>query len=201
MKVFNVEFFDPNDLSLAYHTNVSSDSISFEDDYLSPAKNSIEVIAGNIAVEQYVLIYLGSERYFGVVSDISAVKQGKVSVSFYSFLYSKFNVPILFDTDLQGMGSLENALSTIIRSYWISNSDSLQNVYGLNTSASTTTSGWGFNLKSDSAGQHHLICNFFSTFIVRSMEKYQVKIDVVFDAENKSIELIIGNDTHDADYI
>ena len=48
---------------------------------------------------------------------------------------------------------------------------------------------------------HHLICNFYSTFVVRSMQKYGVAISVDTDFSQKLIILTIGKIDADVKYI
>lgn len=200
MKVYNVDFINPSDFSIIHHTNTSE--FAYSDDYLSPDQNRITIIANNkVQIEQYIYIYKGSEKFFGIVALVSDESNNQMTVDFVSFLYAKFNYPILFNTNNQGSGTLENALKTIIQNYWVSNSDSLQNVVGMSVQTTSSTSGWGFNLKSDTEGQHHLICNFFDTFIVRSLEKYGVKIDVELNLQARTIVLKIGTNQNAFQYI
>lgn len=194
MRVFNVEIFT-RDFEITYHSNVSDFPIS--EDYLAPQLNTIYLLAGDISVGEYIWISSRdlSQSFFGVISAVEDAGKGRVSVNFASFIESVFNVDILFDTDLQGDGTFEVALHDIISDYWMTNSDSAQNVFGLSPVIVSDTYDWGLNLKSDVEGQHHLICNFFNTFILRGMEKYQVRLKAWPDLQAKIITLAIGKNS------
>lgn len=189
MRAYNVDIFDRSFL-LRYHYNVSG--LEYKFDYLSPDANVVFLPSNaTVSVNDYILI-TGESKLFGVISTVEQTDGSMQTVNYVSFEKAVFDAPILFDTDLQGVGTFENALATIIERYWVDNSDSLQNIYGLSVNVKTSTvTGWGLNLKSDVAEQHHIICNFFNTFIARGMEKYQVRVSANVDVENQTIILDI----------
>lgn len=199
MQVYNIEIFSSK---FEYITSYTVSDVPYSFDYLNIDTNTVELVT-NAAIMNgdYIHIKGDSFEYFGVVSGVlSGNQKGTLQIEYKSF-HSIFDTPILFDTDLQGQGTLENRLKAIIESYWVSNSDSVQNIMGLRVGTTSSTTGWGFNLKSDTEGMHHLICNFYSTFIVRSMQKYGVAIDVKVDFSQKLIFLTIGKIDTDVKYI
>lgn len=201
MQAFNIEIFDP-DFDLVQHSNIND--VSYNIDYLSPVENSIVVpFNSSIANRDYIHIYNDEHDYFGVIvgTDTSQCPPGWVAVRYKPFT-SIFDAPIMFDTDLQGSAtSLEECLADIITDYWISNTDTVQNISGLSVDTISETSSWGFNLKSDVEGKHKCIINFRSVLISRSLSKYRVGLYVTPDFENKTISIEIGVKSANTFYI
>ena len=191
MTPYNIEIFHP-DFTLVQHYTVGAVVYSF--DYLSIEENSI-VIPYDANVKQGDYIYLrGDVDYFGVVSSISVdnVELGYSEIRYKPFT-SLFNEKVIFDTDLQGSGtSLEDALKAIITDYFVSNADTAQNISGLTISTISTTSAWGFNLKSDVEGLHKTLINLYETLLVRSMTKYRVGLYATPNLQTQTITLEIG---------
>ena len=190
MQVYNVEIFSRN---FDFITSAMVADAPYSFDCLNIDTNTIILITDDAIMSgDYIHIKGSEDDFFGIVSGIMSGDQaGTVQVEYQSF-HSIFDTDILFDTNLQGQGTLESRLKAIIESLWVNNSDSLQNITGLRVRTTSSTTGWGFNLKSDTAGKHHLICNFYSTFIVRSLQKYGVAITAKADFSNHLIILTIG---------
>ena len=199
MQAYNVEIFSSK---FEFITSFTVSDVPYTFDYLNVEINEITIIT-NAAIMNgdYVHIKGRDDDFFGVVCGVSAgEEQGTVQVEYKPFI-SIFYTDILFDTELQGQGALETRLKAMIDSLWVNNTDLVQNITGLRVTTSSSTTGWGFNLKSDVEGKHHLICNFYRTFIVRSMEKYRVALTVTPNFTTKTIVLDIGKATDDAIYI
>lgn len=190
MRAYNVEVFSSR---FDFITAFTVSDVEYSFDYLNLGANNIQIITDSAIMNgDYIHISSGGDEYFGVICGVSqGEEEGTVQIEYKSFL-SIFNTDILFDTNRQGIGTLEEQLKAIIDSLWVNNSDATQNILGLQVATTTTTLNWGFNLKSDIAEKHHIICNFYTTFIVRSMEKYGVGIRVVPDFTTKKIYLSIG---------
>ena len=192
MLPFNVEIFDRQTMQFIGHDTVGE--FEFEDDYLVPQQS--RVVIRDLGLEpknQFIQIRGNGISYVGVISDISDNPQyGTQEIQFGSFIYSLLNLDVLIDTSQQGVGSLESFLKGMIDALFVNNTDSSQNISGLTTVAATSTTGWGFNLKSETAGQHHLIANMYSSLIVRSLSKYSVAINPEFNFTAKTITLRIG---------
>lgn len=192
MRAYNVEIFS-NQFDFICADTV--EDVGYKFDYLAMETNSIMLVTDAAIMQgDYIHIKRGDDEFFGVVSGTSSGEnKGTVNVEYKPFT-SIFSANILFDTNQQGQGTLENRLKAIIESYWKNNSDSAQNIPGLRVTTTSSTTGWGFNLKSDTEGMHHLVCNFHDTFIIRSMEKYGVAIKVTPYFHSKNIIVSIGND-------
>ena len=199
MRAYNVEIFSRGFEFICADT---VDSITYSYDYLHPETNSVTIVTDAAIMQgDYIHMLRGDSEYFGIVSGVSSGDQkGTVEIEYKPFI-SIFDMRILFDTNLQGQGTLENRLKAIIESYFKNNSDSYQNIPGLRVGVTSSTSDWGFNLKSDTEGMHHIICNFLETFIIRSMEKYGVAISVKPNFSDHLIMLTIGKVSANPYYI
>lgn len=189
MRRYNVEVFD-RAFNLLDHTNVSE--VTWSVDYLSPTKNTITFLNCNAHKGDYIRVHDRESEFFGIITAVKSQSEKLMSVECASFL-SVFDMDVLFDTDLQnGTSSLETVLKNLITAMFVSNSDTLQRIPGLSVETTSNTTGWGFNLKSDTENMHHCIVNFYNSLIVRALEKYGVVVTVTPDVQNKAIVLSIG---------
>ena len=201
MQPFNVEIFD-REFNLIQHYNIGA--IDYNYDYLSTVENSL-LIAFNENVQKgdYIRIVNNTDSYFGFISSIAVNEaiQGFSEIRFKPFI-ALFDAPILFDTTLQGSGtSLEQAIADIITAYWISNSDTDENIYGLEVETLSTTNNWGFHITSDQKGLNKAIINFMTSIVRRSLTKYQVGLYAEPDFINKKIKVSIGVKSNNVFYI
>ena len=192
MLPFNIEIFDTS-FNLLQHYN--SGAIDYKFDYLSTVENSV-LVAFNDNVEKgdYIRIVNDTDDYFGVITAIQVNEsiEGFSEIKFKPFI-SLFDSPILFDTTLQGSGTtLEQAIANIITAYWINNSDTDANIYGLQVATISSTAGWTVHITSDQSGLNKAIVNFMNSIIRRSLTKYQVGLYVTPDFQNKTITVSIG---------
>ena len=188
MRPFNIEIFGRD---FAFKGNTAASGPTIQEDYLALSESSIEVLDVAAEVGDYIRITNGTMEYSGVISSIERKEGSRLSVSFKPFI-SLFEAPILFNTDLQGTSTMEAVMAGIVSSYWVNNSDSEQNIEGLEVRTISSTSSWGLNLKSDTEGKHHCIVNFYSVFIVRALEKYGIVFSTSMDWQRKKITLKIG---------
>lgn len=202
MRPYNVEIFS-RDYVLKHHTNINY--VSIEEDYLSPQNNSLTILIGDGSIGEGDYIWITrsgtNEKYFGVVTGVNVVSPLEVKVNFTTFLDGIFETRILFDTDLQGTGTLEQALADLITSNWISTGDQTERIPGLVCVTTSSTRSWGFNLKSEKEGMHHCIINFYDSIIVPALKKYRVRMEAVPDIQNKKITLSIGTNSDEVFYI
>lgn len=201
MQPYNIEIFDPS-FNLIQHYN--SGGIEYKFDYLSTVENSVLIeFNENVEKGDYIRLVNDSNEYFGYITAIQVNEsvQGFSEIRFKPFI-SLFDEPILFDTTLQGSQiSLEQAIADYITAYWITNSDSSQNIFGLELEIISTTSNWGFHITSDQQGLNKAIINFMSSIIRRSLTKYQVALNAIPDFQNKKIKIKIGRDDFYTYYI
>jgi len=192
MRAYNVEVFDLS-MNLVAHTTVNEPT--YKVDALANVTNTIQVPSDK-AIEEgcYIRIVRGTVEYFGVVNKIEfkGINDSTMAVTFVSFVDYYFNMKIVFDTNDQGSGSLEDCLKYYIDRWFISNADTYQRVKGLSIVTTSSTTSWGFNLKSDTTGQHRIVINLRDTLIRRSAAEYYVFVRAVPDIQNKTITLYIG---------
>lgn len=191
MRAYNVEFFDRR---FNFITNQMVPDFTFVYDYLSQSYNVITLMNDEkIKLGQYIRVTGAAKETYGIVVAIDEGTGDKklTNVSFAP-LTELLNVDILFDTDLQGTGTLEGTLKRLIENMYVNNSDTSQNVYGLSVVTTSATLGWGFNLKSTNEGMHQLIINFFDSIIARAFTKYQVVVGFKMDFGAKRIVCTIG---------
>lgn len=192
MALYKLDFFNRADLINVHHDVVGSAPI--DDDYISAGASSITIGRTEAVKKGMFLRITGDMNHVCLVSDVDNGTTGLTTISVKPFI-TLFDVDVLFDTDTQSDGSaLETVLSDLITSTFISSSDSLQNIPMTVTTTSSTTH-WGFNLKSDTEGMHRLVTNLYSTLIAKSLSKYGVSITPSFDFTNRTISLTIGTVT------
>ena len=198
MQVYNVEIFD-KDFDYIYHDLIDATGLKYTEDYISYGKNSINIYQNDSVKEgDFISISDENDRYFGVIKTVEKGDDKDMTVSYAPFI-SLFDIPILFDTNLQGSGqALENVIESFIEDYRKNNEDSTQNipVIGEITCTSSTTQ-WGFNIKSDKEGMHRCICNFYGSIITRAFTKYGIVINCTPDMSAKKVNISIGSIDND----
>lgn len=202
MRPYNIDIFDRN-FAFKHHYNMGETKYAI--DYLALQENEA-VISFNAAVQNgdYIFISNGVRDYFGIITGIDAagITTGFSTIRYKPFLHL-FDAPIMFDTTLQpgsAQGSpvaLEQVIADIIDAYWISNSDTVQNVAGLRTQVISSTTDWGFHLTADVQGTDRCIINFLSSILQRAMTKYQIGVYVEPDFNEHTITLKIGQKNAD----
>lgn len=185
MQVYNLEIFSPA-FELKDHTTVGA--VDFINDFLYPEDTYINVATGtNVATGDYVRM----GDICGVVTSLENGETWGIEIRIKPFT-SLLSFPIMFDTEWQGVGSLEDRIEQIITDTLINNTDASQNVSGLSVTVTSSTTGWGFNLKALTEGTHRLIINFYDTILVRALKEYSVAVSCDVDFSAKTIAFVIG---------
>lgn len=193
MRPYSVEIFDRNFLHKV-HDMVSDVEYAF--DYLAPAECSVTIGSSElIYVGDFIRITNGDYSYFGIVSSITRVANDQMEIGYKPF-ETTFETSVVFDTSMQSKPSgtsLEQMLKDHILANFVNNSDSYQNIGSIrNISLSSTTRNWGFNLKSDKEGLERCIINLYDVLMIRSMQKYGVRVTAVPDMSARKIDIVIG---------
>lgn len=189
MPQYDINFFDRS-LRNIHHDSVNTAPI--DDDYISLNASSVKIGRTDaVAKGSYIYITGDAMRFFGVVSDTDNGANGITTVSFKPFL-SLLDIDVLFDTDWQGGGSaLETVLAGLISDNFVSTGDSLQNLPLTITTTSSTTV-WGYGLKSDTENKHHCIVGLYGTLLVKAMTGYGIAVEADVNFLTRSIALTIG---------
>ena len=190
MKPFNVEFFSQSYV-LKHHTNI--DRVSFSYDYLSPKSNTIQIgFSEEYSIGDYLRIYRDDESYFGRVKGITIVNTAGTAASVeYEPFETLFQREIMFDVTQQGTKSIEQTIADAITAWWISNSDTAQNVPGLNVTITSSTA-WNFQLQPAVEGLNYRTVNLYDQIIVPAMTRLGVGVYVAPDPYNQQIDVTIG---------
>ena len=211
MNQYDVNFFD-SDLTNIHH-DIVAETISIDEDYLSPAVSTIKIGLTKTVVERNFIYITGTATFFGVVTEVTDDGY-QTTVKFKPFI-GIFDQQVLFKTSFQNKDgkatsptSLEQVLADLITQYWISSSDSNQNITGLSVTTTSSTTTWGFDIEAgftkqttDSAGNSveenipYAITDMYSVLIKRAMSDYGVAINATVNFNSKSIALRIGTNS------
>ncbi|MBR2894240.1 MAG: hypothetical protein IKC03_01100 [Oscillospiraceae bacterium] len=192
MRPYNVEIFTPA-FELVGNTNVNE--VTYKEDYLTSDENSITVLAlPGIQKQDYIRISRGAEEYAGVITEIGYGTDKSKQLQTISFkpLVELLNTDILFDTDLQGSGTMEEFIRDRIREMYIDNTDALQNITGLSLSTVSGTEGWSLHITPAESGGHYNIVNLMDSVIIPAMQKYGILVKAKLDVQTKQIHMSIG---------
>ena len=183
MLPYNVEFFDYNGVFI---TNANADGLTITKDYLSGGENTLEILnvnnADNIEKGGYLHIQRSQdgidESYFGYIKGVTreTINNSTITIRWCDML-DLLDMPCCIDTDAQGTIALEELIATQIR-IAMNNVVALgsANAIGIETTTTSSTTDWGFNLKSDTEGQHHTIVNLKSVIVDRALREYDIAI-------------------------
>lgn len=186
MLPFNVEFFDYNGF---FVTNANADGITIATDYLSGGENTLEILNVNNADKidrgGYLHIQRSNEgtdeSYFGYIKGITRdkINNSQITIRWCDIL-DLLDTAWCIDTDAQGTIPLETFIATELAKI-MRNLVSVGYATGIKIETSTTssTTDWGFNLKSDAEGQHHTIVNFKSVIVDRALKEYNIAIRAI----------------------
>lgn len=191
MLPYNIEIFDRS-FNLIQHYNVEFIDYSF--DYLSVQENTFMVpFSDQIQKGDYVRIKNDVNEFQGYISSISVDEnfEGYTNIGFRPIM-GLFDTEIMFSISLQNTGTLEQTLANLITAYFISNTDTDQNIYGLSVETISSTSGWTFYITEQTEGTGKAIINLLS-LIQSALTKYSVALHISIDFENKSIKVEIGD--------
>jgi len=192
MKPYNVEIFTP-DFEMVGHTNINE--LSYKEDYLSSDENSITVFAiPGVVKQNYIRISRGKEEYAGVVTEIAygTDKSKNMQTISYKPLMELFNTDMLFDVNAQGVGSFEQFIADSIKSLYVTNEDSLQNIKGLVVTALTETTDWYLHITPSDKGGRYNIVNLMDSVIIPALQKYNILLTASLDIQNKQLLITIG---------
>lgn len=200
MRAYNIELFDKR-YELVAHGNV--DDVVIDIDYVSDTTNSIKMPSDYFyelkntenRFGDYILIKKGKGfRYVGLTTGIE--RDSKYTTINFKSILNLFNTNVVIDTNDQGVGTLEMFVSKLIQTNFIQNTDTLQNIEGLNINIHSATFDWGFNFKSDKENMHTVITNLFQNVIARAFLKYNLVLqpDLDFVNERLNISIFINSD-------
>lgn len=189
MQPYNIEVFG-RDFTLKQHFN--AESIDYAYDYMSMVENSVYLpYVSSIEKGDYVRVTNNVNDYFGVVDSlvIDEVNIGYCILGFKPFT-SIFDADILFDVTDQEVGTLEAALGAYITDNWVNNTDTSQNISGLEIETISETSDWTFYITSESDFNKTIVS--FMGLLQEALAKYRVGLYIVPNIGTHKIKVQIG---------
>ena len=199
MQPFNVEIFD-TDFELKQHYNVDFFDYSF--DYLSITENVVMVpFDESVQKGDYIRLKSREFEFSGYISSLSIDEnlEGYTNIGFRPFM-GLFDRDVVFPTSVLSSVTLEETLANIITANWIENSDSEQNIYGLEVETISNTTGWTFYLEDTTNGYNKAIVNLYEIAQL-SLTKYKVGLFIEVNFATKKITCQIGKKSISSFYI
>lgn len=178
MRLYNVEFFNKN---LEYVGSQQIPAFSYEDDYLSPTANTIELLKDTrVEVGNFVIIrsMTTEEKLYGIVTAITTEKTQKIK---FKSLVSLLDVDAEIGTYTSVEGWLENAITNT----FIVNDDEEQIIPRLLCKKTSSTKG---NLGEE---KENLIINIYDV-CVHALKLYGIAVNFSIDLKKRYITVTIG---------
>lgn len=206
---YNIDFFDSN---LEFKYNAQATDLSIDEDYLTISSNQV-VIPPTTAVEtrDFIRVDRGDSSFFGVVSSVEpGEKETKV---IYKPFVSLFDEDILFDVRYQNKTvertvdgvkskvnqySLETVIKRYIDSYYVSASDTNQNL-SMSVSVRSETLPWTLDIYPDNDYTPYSIRGLYKEILVPAMKQYGIALNVVPDFNTKHITVTISKSSFSLD--
>ena len=202
MLPYSLDFFNSN---ARFITNSNVDGIAIKQDYISGGDNQITILntdgVEDISQGGYIRISRQetNQRYFGYITGITkdAINNSTITIK-WTDLLSVFNVDWCIDTDVQHSGTaLEAFMAEQMQQIAANVLTPGGSGISLQFTTTSSTTDWGFNLKSNHEGQHSVIVNFRSTIITRALKEYDIAINIEpeYGQEQITLKVTIGKIT------
>jgi hypothetical protein len=179
MTLYNIETFTPN---LVNNSHDLIQDIENKIDYLNLEDNTLKSAHLNANKGDYIRIHSESKEFIGIITGIEPGEY-ETKITYYPF-HSVFDVDVHYVYSQLASKSLENWLKDIITEQFINNADTIQNVFGLAITTSTSTTNALLGLTEN-------IGNLFE-IITTAFLNHGVVIDVAINPQTKIINLNIG---------
>ena len=173
--IYTVEIFESD---FTYRSSMQTSDLSIELDYLDVSKNKIKIKTIKAYEGDYIRISTADIELDGIVTGVS--DDGEYAkISFKSFM-DIFDIEIFADvTDLESV-TMESFIASLIDENYISNADSLQNIYGLETKVLTGTLNTSLTVDSD-------IINFYKDIVYSAFLQYNIVVDFSIETRKKKV--------------
>ena len=191
MNLYNVEIFRPD---YTYRSSFQMTDVSYEYDYLSLSSNKIKLLKIQAERGDYIRISKGEQRICGIIEGVTdSVTSTTIE---YKNIMSVFDVNVY--ADISAVTGSENAiedwLEQIITQTYISNSDTLQNIKGMEVKTTSKTTG----IKR--LGLDGNINNLYD-IIKNALIKHDVTVISDIDVQLHKIVVSIGQNENEEKYI
>ena len=183
--IYSVEIFESD---FTYRDSIQMSDVRIELDYLDISKNKITVKKIKAYEGDYIRISTSDIELDGIIT--GTIEDGDyIKISFKSFM-DIFDIDIFADvTDLESQ-TMESFIAGLITENYISNSDTLQNIYGLSVSVLTGTLNTSLTVDSD-------IVNFYSDIVYSAFLQYNIIVQFSIKTAKKQIVCTIKKNIAD----
>lgn len=175
MNLYNIEFFDNN---FVFVDSTTISPCSYRYDYMAMEPSVIELPVISCERGNYISITdnLSGIKYWGFVSSVERMSDS-LQISVYPLL-EKLDITSYLDRNEIFDTSVENYIATLIKQMYVNNSDTEQNIKGLEVNVLSSTAG-SLNLKDN-------IHNIYD-LAIRALKKYQIFIAFDVQISNKKV--------------
>ena len=205
MKPYEIEIFD-RDFNFKYNALIDESDFSYSYDAISPVKNTLLITKDfkpsvlssdrNAPSGWYVRIFRDDHEYQGIITGFDeAEKNNTIEIS---QLLTLFDNDILINSHITTTTSIETVIKNSFISNYINNSDSYQNIVGLqanNITVTSSTTGILDFFDLDSINDSVVIINFTNDLILKASSLYGIYVNCRFDAGNKKFYITVWKNT------
>lgn len=173
--IYTVEIFKSD---FTYRSNMQTSDLNIELDYLDISKNKVKIKTIKAYEGDYIRISTDEIELDGIITGVS--DDGEYAkISFKSFM-DIFNIEILTDvTDLE-TSTMESFIAGLIDDNYISNADTLQNIYGLEVKILTGTLNTSLTVDSN-------IVNFYKDIVYSAFLQYNIIVSFSIETRKKKV--------------
>ena len=205
MKPYNLEIFD-RQFNYRSHALIDANEFEHQEDMLTIADNTITLLKtditirenpssgstgdGTVGISDYVRITAGDNEFSGVVKKLEK-EDDKLVITYTDFL-SLFNHEVFTDPLEVAYTAIEYYIADLLRTSFINNSDTSQNIPGLAISVKSTTLGT-FDFMNTT--KRKVVLNILNDVIYPAFSKYLVGAYILFKVAEQRIVVEIGRKT------
>ena len=196
MRPYNVEIYN-NDFTFKSHTTIGGNDLKFNYDYLDPENNKIKILMPfDVSTYDYIRIKGNDLEIWGTVTKIeSGTNDSKdfLNITFRD-IEDQMSIQVLVCTNDIGSGTLENFIAGKIRETFINNTDSCQNIEGLEIVTESETEDWILDI-SPPGEEPYAIVNLLDDIILPAFKRDSVRVLFDFSAAEAKITCTISKNT------
>ncbi len=177
MHLYNVEILTPN---YEYRSSCQTMKVDFEEDYLSPSANKVELVQCEAQKGDYIII-TGKDIKVGIVTGHS-IKKAVHEVQYKSMM-TLLDFEMYMDRTTLKDISLEEWIATQLNNAFRDNEDSLQNIAGFSAIAEPKTYNAVLSLESNIANLYEVV--------KEALLLYQVVVKFVVNISKKEMTVTV----------
>lgn len=177
-------------LQLTHHDIVDGSDTEIDNDLLSPNASDIRIRKTD-RVPEAGFIHLSGDFIFDGLIDSVSQEEDETVISVKPLL-CLFDTKVILNAAWQKKDTnmLESAIEAIIKSHWIENTDTLENL-PVKVVVASETSNWTLDVEAGSNGTYKII-NFLTEMIEPAFERYGIVTNGQIDFTEKKVVFTIG---------